>query len=158
MTQILVTLEPTLAFSVNTPLPDPATALPILAPLARGEPGPPGPPGVATVNLLAAENLSGHKAVYAGAGGLRLANNAALQTSDVLGITTAATLAAQLATVQTKDLLTEPSWNWQVGPVYLGSNGNLTQTPPLAGVQVEVGTATSATTLLVRSYPPIVLN
>ena len=126
--------------------------------VGRGPQGAAGPSGVATVQLRAAQAISGHKAVYAAADGLRLADNAALATADVLGITTGAAAAGELATVQVKDLLTEPSWAWLPGPVYLGSSGALTQLPPGSGAQTEVATAMTATALLVRVFSPIVLS
>jgi hypothetical protein len=55
----------------------------------------------------------------------------------------------------------EPSWSWTVGPLYLGVNGVLTQTPPTAAggalFLVVVGYATGPNSAFIDPGPPISL-
>lgn len=57
--------------------------------------------------------------------------------------------------------MTEPTWSWTPGPVYLGTTGQLTQsapTPPGAAFLAQVGAATSPTSLFVDRSPSIKLT
>lgn len=113
----------------------------------------------AGVELVAPVALSGQRAVYRAADGLRLASADQRSTIDVIGITTGAIAAGALGVAQTADEMTEPTWAWVPGlPVWLGLNGLLTQTVTTVGTQVELGIATAATKLIVRIQPPIYLN
>jgi hypothetical protein len=49
-----------------------------------------------------------------------------------LWITTGAASPGSPVDVLITGLMVEPSWSWTPGPVYLGANGQLTQTPPAA--------------------------
>ena len=51
----------------------------------------------------------------------------------------------------------EASWSWSPGPVFLGKAGGLVQTPPTAGFIQQIGTATSATKIVISPSTPIVL-
>lgn len=65
--------------------------------------------------------------------------------------------AGELVVVQFRDVVEELSWNWMVGPVFLGVNGILTQTPPTSGCVMEIGSAISATKILLERESPIFL-
>lgn len=119
--------------------------------------GPEGIPGSAVpVNRVAGETLSGHRAV-------RLTNGVAYYASaddldhigQTVGITTAAALVGETASIQTGNEMTYSGWTWADGPIWLGLNGQLTQTPPSSGVLQQVATATSSTTLLIDIQEPI---
>ena len=129
-------------------------------PLAVVALGAQGPMGISSgLQLVAPAAISGQRAVYRAADGLRVASFDQGSTLEVIAITTGAVAAGAVATVQAADEMTEPTWAWQPGlPVWLGLNGVLTQTVPAAGAQVEVGIATAATKLIVRIQPPIYLN
>ncbi len=112
--------------------------------------GPQGLPGIATSTdqYEAGQALSGHRAVRI-RGGLAYYCDAA-QTSDAgkaIGITVGAVLQGGLATVQTLGKLTEPSWNWNEGPVFVGPNGVLTQSTAGQAFTQQVGVAVSATSI-----------
>lgn len=130
-----------------------------------GIPGPPGPPGPAgSAALLAAGEatipLSGHRVVTPGPDGmLGYASN---DDPDHLAAPLWVTLGAAGAGAPVSALmigpLTEPSWNWTPGPVYLGINGMLTQTPPTAPAALflaQVGAAIGPTTIIVDRSPSI---
>lgn len=109
----------------------------------------------------AASSLSGHRVVTpAPDGSLGYASNDDLgDVNSPLWVTAAAASSgAQLETLMFGPMV-EPSWTWTPGqPVYLGTNGVLTQTPPAAPGAVflaQVGTATSPTSLFVDRSPSI---
>ena len=108
-----------------------------------------------TVLATASGALGGHRAVVITNGTAIHANNSTQPL--VSGITQGAVVNGATVTVQTTGQLTEPTWAWTSGPVYLGSDGLLTQSPPISGVIVELGTALTPTTLLIRVQPPIYL-
>jgi hypothetical protein len=123
-----------------------------------GPQGPKGDPGDAIVTQTheAATNLSGHRAIRVSGGLASLCDGTnAAHTGRCIGITTGAAIAGADATVQTVGLITEPSWNWTEGPVYVGANGVLTQS--LAGLAFiqQVGLAVSLDSIDINPQLPI---
>lgn len=109
-----------------------------------------------TVSVVASEALGGHRVVTFD--GYYASNDDADDRFSVLGITTGAVVIGATATVKTYGTITEGSWNWTAGlPVFLSTNGQLTQTAPTAGFRLIIGRAKSATTLFVDISEPIVL-
>jgi hypothetical protein len=132
--------------------------------LGPGVPGPPGPPGPAGGYAVgtAAAALSGHRVVTASADGTwRYASNDNLADfAAPLWVTTGAVDAGEQGEAVILGPMTEPSWSWTPGPVFLGANGVLTQTPPAAPAAAflaQIGYATSATGLFVDRNPSIKL-
>lgn len=68
----------------------------------------------------------------------------------VLGVTTGATSTGQTATIAIAGELTEVSWAWTPGPVWLGDDGLLTQVLATTGAIVRIGTAISADTIIIE--------
>lgn len=125
-----------------------------------GPPGPPGPPGaggVQTAALVAARDLSGHRVVVATPAGADYADPTNPDHAGaVLGITTGAALAGNLATIQAAGEMTEPSWAWTPGqPIYAGAGGQLVSAPPASGWVRVIAVAVTATRLLLVDQPPI---
>lgn len=120
---------------------------------APGALGPQGPPGVAAEQVLltrtALAALGGHRVVTAtGTGSLTYASNDTAGHLEVpLWLTLGAIAAGATGTVLAFGPVSEPSWAWTPGPLYLGTNGLLTQTPPSSPAlfSVQVGYATSPT-------------
>jgi len=112
-----------------------------------------------TVN--AAVPLSGHRVVTPGPDDtLDYASNVvAAHLHAPLWITQGAVTAGQPATVLAYGALTESSWVWIPGvPLFLGADGLLTQTPPVAPgalFSAQVGTATSPTSAFFDRQPSI---
>lgn len=110
---------------------------------------------------VAAIALSGHRAVTPQANGqlTYASNDNAAHVAVPLWITSGAASVGASVEVLLTGLMIEPSWSWTPGgPVYLGTNGQLTQTPPTAPGAVfiaQVGTATSPTSLFVDRTPSI---
>lgn len=132
-------------------------------PGADGPEGPQGPQGAAGVIIVAPSsiNLSGHRAVVLNNLGeaLYADNNTAVHANKFAGITQGASVQGASATLQQFGEITEPTWSWTPDqPVYLGSNGLLTQTPPVAATakfSLIIGVAQTATKIFVNPMPPI---
>ncbi len=124
----------------------------------QGPNGPSGASGVSLVAVNAIESLSGHRAVYATTGGVRLSDANDSATCNVLGVTLAAVIAGDQINVQTAGELSDPSFSFLVGPVYLGAAGLLTNTVPISGSQVTIGKAITPTRLVIEIEPPIRLT
>lgn len=130
-----------------------------------GTQGPPGPPGPGTRivdEIVAGEVLGGHRVVTIGADGLAYyADNATSPVPNgALWVTVGAALAGELVQVVTFGPITEPSWNWIPNrPVFLGTNGMLTQTAPTGPGRflARVGVARAVDTLHVERFPSVVL-
>ncbi|WP_280412517.1 hypothetical protein [Nocardia asiatica] len=131
-------------------------------------PGPPGPPGdaeaisqvIATGTAAAA--LSGHRAVTRRTDGAfeYASNTDPAHLSAPIWVTTGAASSGAEVTAVAFGPLDEPSWSWTVGPVFLGVNGALTQTPPTAPGAVflaQIGTATAPTSIFVDRQHSITL-
>lgn len=115
-----------------------------------GPPGPAGPVGpvggIAT--RIAGENIGGHRAVTVGADGKAyLASPVEAQAQAVFGVTTGAAVTGASVTIQCAGVLSEASWSWTPGPVWLGTDGVLTQTVPTSGAAVHIGTAGGPTSM-----------
>jgi hypothetical protein len=132
---------------------------------AQGPPGPPGPgaPGgipLYNIELRAAINLSGHRAIIIDSYGDAIyADNSSILESSVVGITTsAASLNTIVYAAANGATIVEPSWSWvPQQPIFLGSTGYLTQTAPTSGIIVQLGLALSTTKMLVDIKMPIAL-
>lgn len=122
-----------------------APAQPIAA--IVGPPGPAGPVG-GLATRIAGEALGGHRAVTIGVDGRAyLASPVEPQAMAVFGVTTGAAASGAPVEICCAGEVTEPSWTWTPGPVWLGANGTLTQVVPITGALVQVGTAGGATGL-----------
>jgi hypothetical protein len=131
----------------------------VATPVIVGPQGVPGERGAdSTIQETAVTSLGGHRVVRGSLGGLRLASAGSLSDAgSAIGITTGAAEAGQPATFQPSGIMTESSWAWTPGPIFLGSNGALTQSPPAAAFEQQVAIAISATRIVVQIEPPILL-
>lgn len=126
-----------------------------------GPAGPTGPTGQSGTDalVLASVNLSALRAITTDASGEAIyADNAAMNTSLVIGVSVSAALASDDVTVRIASLITDAGWTWTVGPVYLGTNGTLTQTAPTSGALTRIGVAIDATTIDIKVQQPILLG
>lgn len=140
--------------------------------IAVGIPGPPGPPGSSSggssdhieITGTAAQALSGHRAVYRRADGLiDYADAATLgDISRAIGVTQGAASSGAPVTVMMLGEMIEGSWSWTApGLIFLGANGALTQTVPVAPgsqFQAVLGYAVSPTRMYVDRQPSIHLT
>jgi len=115
-------------------------------------------------SMPAGHTLSGHRAVTAtSAGTLEYASN--IRPDHVwapLWLTLGAANTGTDAEVLLIGPIDEPSWTWQPGPIYLGRDGQLTQTPPAAAdgdlFLAQLGAATSPTSIFLDRAPSILLT
>lgn len=124
----------------------------------QGPQGPEGPPGANTVSVtaIADQALGGHRVIKVTPTGCDYADSSNLSDfGKVIGITDSAFSGGASVTIFSQKLITEPSWNFALGPVFLSTNGTLTQVAPTSGFIQQVGVALSPTELLINLYPPI---
>lgn len=100
---------------------------------------------------VAGEALSGHRVVRFDSSGIvwYADKDSAGTAPHAVGITTGAVSLGALATVTLCGKVVEGFWTWVAGPVWLGDDGQMTQTPPISGALVQVGVAINSTTLQV---------
>lgn len=103
------------------------------------------------LQLTAGVSLSALRAVTTNSSGEAVyASNDTLGNAQVVGITMGAASSGAQIGVKTFGPMSDASWNWTKGAVYLGTNGQLTQTAPSGGaIIVQVGRALTATQLFV---------
>ncbi len=124
-----------------------------------GPMGPAGPSGGTSTEYVAGTVLGGHRIVFAEGTQVQYVDSADIsQVERVVGITLHAAEEGAPVLVQRHSEITELTWQWEPGPVYLGSNGLLTQVVPSTGVFLQVGIALSATVLDLRISSPIILE
>jgi hypothetical protein len=112
----------------------------------------------------ATQNIGADSVVYESApGNIAIADASVASTANAIaGITQAPVVSgAKVAVAGSGVNLSNPSWNWTVGPVFLGLGGMLTQSPlsTVGATYLQmVGYATSPTTILVMLGAPILLS
>ena len=112
--------------------------------------------GSDTVAVTAAENLGGHRIVTVE--GYYASKDTATDKNKVLGMTTGAVNSGSEATVQVSGFIEESSWNWNVDlPVFLSTNGQLTQSAITSGFSLIVGKPRTATNMFISISEPIIL-
>lgn len=139
--------------------------------LAVAVPGPPGPPGGGggasdhiEITGIAAQALSGHRAVYRRPDGLIDYADAgtAAHISVQIGVTNGAAASGAAVTVTMLGEIFEGSWTWTTpGLIFLGANGALTQVVPAApgsDFLAVLGYAVSPTRMYVVRQPSIDLT
>lgn len=113
------------------------------------------------VTKKAGESLGGHRIVrmHNSDEVLYASNSDSSQLYNVLGLTTgAATIGADVVVLLGGEI-TEPSWNWTKDQyVYLGLNGQLTQTLPTTGFLLVIGTAIDSDVVFVKIGAPVQLT
>jgi hypothetical protein len=130
-------------------------------------PGPAGPPGsgeggaAVVVTGTAGTALSGHRAVVRNTSGawVYADNQTAGHIGLPIGITTGAAASGDPVSVVMVGELTEPSWSWTPGPIFLGAAGALTQSVPTSPALfvAQIAAATSGTTVFVDRSPSIAI-
>jgi hypothetical protein len=113
------------------------------------------------VTGIAGEVLSGHRVVKRDytTGELFYADkDNSGDANSILGLTLQAANIGDQCRVRIVGELIEPSWSFvNKRPVFLGNNGQLTQTKPTTGFIVRIGIPQGLTRLLVNIEEPIIL-
>jgi hypothetical protein len=127
----------------------------------QGVPGPQGTPGAAGGTYetrTASETLGGHRIVRStGADTVGYASSDNPDHGDdTQGMTLGAATSGATVNVQRVGSVTHSGWAWTPGePVFLGTSGLPTQTPPSDGFVQVIGHAEAADTLFLSIEPPI---
>lgn len=76
----------------------------------------------------------------------------------LVGLLPSAVVLGESIAVLTDGLISDSGWNWTLGsPIFVGSNGTLTQTPPETGFLQQVAVPVSATQIDFEIQEPILL-
>lgn len=116
------------------------------------------PPLANTVQRTAGENLSALRVVYELGGEVFYIDY--LDTAHIeliRGVTVTSASAGGQVSVRMYGDIEDDSWSWDIGVIWLGANGVLTQTPPTTGFDVRVGSAVSPTRVILSISEPIEL-
>lgn len=149
---VLTAVQPTIALRVAR---TPAVLLEIASVIV----GEPGPAGGSSFQRTAGATLSALRAVYELNGQTFYLDYRDEDHIDLLlGITLTAASAGAPVNVQRSGVLDDSGWNWTPGRIWLGIDGALTQTPPADGYDVLLGTAVSATRIILNITDPIELE
>lgn len=106
------------------------------------------------LTLEAGEALGGHRIVIAENGAAFYADNTT-KPGQVVGMTRHAASAGEDILIQFAGDVVEPSWSWSPGPIYLGIDGLMTQTRPLAGSVIRVATALTSNRAVIERHSSI---
>ena len=108
---------------------------------------------------IASESIGGHTVVYMSPTGVAKASSSVINTANkILGLTYTSVVNGQPVEVVTSGTITEPSWNWIIGdPIFLSTNGTLTQTLPTSGYILQIGVATNTNIINIDLKLPIIL-
>lgn len=145
------------AFAVALELEQPAALL--VDQGGQGMAGPPGPDGASALQSTAGETLSALRAVYEMEGQVYYLDYRAGDHIDLLlGITLTAAGSGSPINVQRSGVIDDDGWSWTHGRIWLGADGALTQIPPADGYDVLIGSAVSATRIIINIQDPIKLE
>ena len=102
-------------------------------------------------SIVASTSISALRCITTDGSGLaKYATPDTLANAVVIGISTTSGNTGETITIKTSGQLSDGSWNWTKGTIYLGSNGVLTQTAPSGGsIVVHVAKAITATTIII---------
>ena len=117
-------------------------------------------PDSGTSSYVTSIPIGGHRAVTLNAAKelIYADNTNPAHLGKILGISESAADAGSLLTVCSFGELIESSWTWTLdGPIYLTTNGQLTQTAPTTGFLCAVGFPISSTAIFVGVQPSIIL-
>lgn len=122
----------------------------------QGPQGTPGAGGAQTIVYNAGEPISGHKVVRMDSGLVYIADSSNdAHLGQAIGISTNAASIGNPVTVQTIGEITDASLVFSTpGPVFVGTNGAVTQTAPSTGWIQRVGTALDSDSLLINFETP----
>ncbi len=121
-----------------------------------GRQGIPGPAGGSAFEREAGEVISALRVLYELDGQVFVLDYRDDEHIDLLiGISLTAASADQPLNIQRSGVLEDSGWNWQLGRIWLGAEGQLTQTPPVDGFDVLIGAAASATRITLNIQDPI---
>lgn len=124
--------------------------------------GPPGPPGADAggITVTAAAGLTtGTVIALTDAGAIPADPTNPAHSWAAAAVTTSSATTGDTLTAVTTGRVTETAWTWAPSaPIYCGTGGQLTQTPPTTGWLRVIGHAETPTTIFVQIHQPITLT
>jgi hypothetical protein len=133
----------------TAPLPDVNWPTPIS--IIIGPPGPKGDAGSAPIERIAAFAVGGHRVIAMQSNGqVRHADKDIAGHRLVIGVSITAAAAGELVNLLELGEVIHSGWAWQPGTIWLGNDGQLTQTLPETGLLIEVARATDPTRIFVN--------
>lgn len=103
------------------------------------------------IERTAGENIGALKAIVLDINGTAFISDKDDASVDAtIGISVVGGLATQLVSIQVGGELTDNSWNWNTGAIYLGDNGNLTQVVPNTGSIFKLGVAIGPISMIIE--------
>ena len=104
-----------------------------------------------TISAIAGETINGQSAVYIAADGKAyLADKTQATCRQTVGISTGAASIGAVVTIKVGGVITEPTWTWGLGPVWLTTAGQLSQTTPTVDYLMQVGVPVGPTKLRIE--------
>ena len=111
-----------------------------------------------TLNVASGATISALKCCYCNSAGAAVLTSADTAHAGLFaGISQTAAAAGNLIVLLVSGIMEDSSWNWGLGPIYVGVDGSLTQTAPTTGFQQQIATPISATKITVNAQMPITL-
>jgi hypothetical protein len=111
-----------------------------------------------SATLIAAMTVPGHRVIMSDENGYGVLADPNADGYLFFGISTSGANTGDPFIVSLDGVIIEPTWNWTPrAPLFVTSNGLLTETPPTTGVSQVVAMALTATSLLISPQPPILL-
>ncbi len=125
----------------------------------QGSQGIPGPAGGSIIQKIAGETLSGHRAVRISNGFVYYCDAANIHhAGTAIGVSTGAALISDTVNIQMLGDLIELGWNWNEGAVFVGINGQLTQTLTNLLFVQQIGVAVNSTELNINPQLAVLRN
>lgn len=101
----------------------------------------------------AARDLSAHRVIILTNTGADYPAINSLEHGDaILGLTRASAVSGASVAYQFEGKITDPSWNWTVGPLFCGDNGVLTQSVPSGKWLRQMGEAVGTQTIQLNLF------
>jgi hypothetical protein len=126
----------------------------------KGDDGAPADPEGYVVRIIAPSFIGNHRLVaFSDNGILEYASKDNIQHANkVLGITLNAANLNEELIIRFAGVIEDISWTWNwLLPIFLSTNGLMTQTPPATGTSLVVATPLTPTTILISIKEPIIL-
>jgi hypothetical protein len=108
---------------------------------------------------IADGNISAVRAIYKTVNGVKLADdNTSYSEASVIGVSITGALSGDSVKYKTIGKLNDSSFSFPVNdPIYLGSNGALTNTPPTIGFRTLIGTSNGLGEIQINIQEPIII-
>lgn len=120
-------------------------------------PGPPGPAGEVGFTLPTNSDIGGNRAISTVSGYAAYADCSDI-TKPAIGVSTGAVSSGSDVTLQSGSKMTVVGAGWTPDqPIYVSTNGILTQTEPVSGFSQVLGVAHDSETIIIEIQKPIIL-